>query len=140
MLTVYPPEGLGSFIASDGKTYNARTARNGWVVLDIPVSEFKKLLTSNQGLAWETLNPEAVLFVAKNPSIAGDAFPGGGRPPKPVVNRAADAPPVMVKMRAPANAAGFSHGGKEHAIGKDGLITVASDVADVLRSHGFALA
>lgn len=42
-----------------------------------------------------------------------------------------------MRMQAPAGCGGFSHAGREVAVGVDGTVEVAEPVAVVLRSHGF---
>lgn len=44
-----------------------------------------------------------------------------------------------MRMQAPAGCGGFSHAGREVAVGDDGTVEVAEPVAAVLRSHGFQM-
>jgi len=46
-------------------------------------------------------------------------------------------PGLAVSMQAPEGVTSYSHGGAEVAVGKDRLVVVTNEVAQVLRSHGF---
>jgi hypothetical protein len=46
-------------------------------------------------------------------------------------------PGLAVSMLAPEGVTSYSHGGTEVAVGKDRLVVVTDEVAQMLRSHGF---
>jgi hypothetical protein len=145
MLTIYCPQGETGIwqaqVTVQGKpqsvTYAPRLHTNGRYVFDVPRGFFTSvILRSNQGLAWEKENWEAMAWLGENDHVheVNNAFPGRDRPP-PLAPAATEA--AMIKMRAPAGTTAYSYGGAENKIANDGLITVDEHVADVLRSHGF---
>jgi hypothetical protein len=142
LFTVYVPEGEPTTFIDGNKSYTARS-HSGRTVIDLPSPYFftQTILLSKNGLAWERENPEALEWIAKNrdAAMSGNAFPGENRV-APIRTAVAANPEkkatVMVKMTAPAGVTSYSHGGIEQQV-KGRVITVASDVADILRSHGF---
>lgn len=144
MLTVFAPEGTGTFITTS--VINGRTTEvvhqprhfNGWLVIDLPRKMFVAQLQGANGKAFEDANWEAMKFLGEHQSADEiSAFPGEHRAPfvAPVATEVA--PPVMVKMIAPEGCSSFSHDGSTHKIGKDRTIEVEGHVAAILKSHGF---
>jgi hypothetical protein len=148
MLTIFcPPNETSTWETQTTVNGQATPARytprlyNGRFVLDCPPQFFVSvILHSRNGMLWERENPEAIAWLAKFQdqlnSDYGTAFPGADRPP-PIVPVVTEVAPVIVKLRAPAGTTAYSYGGVENKIDKSGHVTVAENVADVLRSHGF---
>lgn len=121
--------------------YEPRAWR-GWRVMEVQPQFFRSLLSGENGLAWERENPEVIEWIGRqegNNEYGGSPFPGSGRPER-VHAVAAEAAPVMVRLRAPTGVNSYSHGGVEGKIGADGTIEVLDDVAQDLRQHGFVAA
>jgi hypothetical protein len=147
MITIFVPDVVdtGTFevhtvVNGNSKTINYEPrAWCGYRVLDCPPAFFRQLLSSSNGLLWLQANPEAVDWLGAQEGrneYCGEPFPGEHRQPR-VAAVTAEAPTVMVKMRAPIGTSGYSHGGVEGKIGDDGCVTVAEHVAADLRWHGF---
>jgi len=146
MLTIYcPPGETGIFETTNvvngaptAITYAPRLHTNGRYVLTVPPGFFTDvILRSNKGKAFQDENFEAIEWLGKDHVMeSGDAFPGQNRP-APIAPVATEIEPKIVRMRAPPDTTGFSHGGIQYKIGKDRTVEVDERVGDELRSRGF---
>jgi hypothetical protein len=148
VLTVFCPPGETGIFETTNIVNGVPTAItyaprlwNGHHVIQMPKELFQTIMLGRNGKAWQDSNWEALEWLGQDHTMEnGDAFPGIGRPPlvAPIATEAA--PPVVVKLRAPTGATSYSVDGVEHAVGKDGTITVDERVAEILRSHSFITA